>query len=295
MAWSRRTVFVYLKRLEGAQISSTNGLSSYHGTKRRTLHPEKLLSVPCESCTPTRGESCTRSKDLDSKKVQLSRKKRADTPRAKTARGASPSAFARQTAKKPQRPTPNPSPPCQGKAKSKAKRRHVATPLPSVAVSELRKPENAEHLIIHLARELQVETDSAVLLFEWACRPTARDPRCERRIRFPQNYVLSCAVNFERSFEDCQQGAILDRFLDDAQQTLDAIAAFQAPRLSESPPGHIETEKNRAQKPQDKRSKRRVACITAGFRPRLRRRPPPIRTHWSRSMRPIGARHVGPT
>jgi hypothetical protein len=75
MAWSRRTVFVYLKRLERTGISTASGLSSYHGTKRRTLHPEKLLSVPIESCIPTARESCTRSKSLDSKKPQKSRKK----------------------------------------------------------------------------------------------------------------------------------------------------------------------------------------------------------------------------
>ncbi len=75
MSWSRRTVFDYLERLERAQISSKAGLSSYHGTKRRVLHPEKLLLVPRESCTPTRRESCTGSKSLDSKKMQRGRKK----------------------------------------------------------------------------------------------------------------------------------------------------------------------------------------------------------------------------
>ncbi|MGC2332934.1 MAG: hypothetical protein WA581_15885 [Candidatus Acidiferrales bacterium] len=115
--------------------------------------------------------------------------------------------------------------------------------MPSVAVSELRKPENAEPLILHLARELKVPTDLAVLHFEWACRPTARDPHCERPIRFPESYVVACAVNFERSFEEYQQGAILDRFCDPAQATLDAIAACQAPPVPESLPGRIETEK----------------------------------------------------
>lgn len=74
LAWSRRTVFAYLKRLEKARISSTAGLSRYHGTKRRTLHPEGLLSAPRESCTPTRRESCTGSKSLESKKLQRGRK-----------------------------------------------------------------------------------------------------------------------------------------------------------------------------------------------------------------------------
>ena len=76
MAWSRRTVFVYLKRLERAGIATSGGLSSYHGTKRRELHSERLLSVPLESCTPTPRESCTRSKSLDSKRPQGSRRKR---------------------------------------------------------------------------------------------------------------------------------------------------------------------------------------------------------------------------
>ena len=75
MAWSRRTVFVYLQRLERAKISTSSGLTSYRGTKRRELHAEKLLLVPVESCTPTRRESCTRSKSLDSKKLQRGRKK----------------------------------------------------------------------------------------------------------------------------------------------------------------------------------------------------------------------------
>jgi hypothetical protein len=75
MDWSRRTVFVYLKRLERAGIATSGGLSSYHGTKRRELHSERLLSVPLESCTPTPRESCTRSKSLDSKKLQRSRRK----------------------------------------------------------------------------------------------------------------------------------------------------------------------------------------------------------------------------
>jgi hypothetical protein len=74
MNWSRRTAFVYLKRLEDAGIATSGGLSSYHGTKRRELHSERLLSVPLESCTPTPRESCTRSKSLDSKKLQRCRR-----------------------------------------------------------------------------------------------------------------------------------------------------------------------------------------------------------------------------
>ena len=64
------------KRLDRAGIAASRGLSSYHGTKRRELHSERLFSVPLESCTPTPRESCTRTKSLDSKKPQRSRRKR---------------------------------------------------------------------------------------------------------------------------------------------------------------------------------------------------------------------------
>jgi hypothetical protein len=88
MTWSRRSVFAYLKRLETGQISSKAGLSSYHGTKRRALHPERLLSVPLESCTPIPRESCTRSKSLDSKKLHRTKK---NHPPQKTRDDTSPS------------------------------------------------------------------------------------------------------------------------------------------------------------------------------------------------------------
>jgi hypothetical protein len=57
--WSRRTVLVYLGRLEGSGIATANGLTHEHGTRRRVLNADKLLSVPLESCTPASVESCT--------------------------------------------------------------------------------------------------------------------------------------------------------------------------------------------------------------------------------------------
>jgi hypothetical protein len=75
MKWSRRTVFEYLRRLEAQKICSKAGLLAYHGTRRRLLHAERLLSVPVESCTSTRRESRTRIESLDSKKVHLGGKK----------------------------------------------------------------------------------------------------------------------------------------------------------------------------------------------------------------------------
>lgn len=71
--WSRRTVLAYLVRLEERGIATAGGLSHCHGTRRRELHPDRLLSVPCESCTPTPRESCTRIKSL---KFHESRKKK---------------------------------------------------------------------------------------------------------------------------------------------------------------------------------------------------------------------------
>jgi hypothetical protein len=68
LTWSRRTVFLYMERLEEAEIMKRGKLSRYHGTRRRVLDPAGLLSVPRECCTPTRRESCTRNKSLRSKK-----------------------------------------------------------------------------------------------------------------------------------------------------------------------------------------------------------------------------------
>jgi len=73
--WSRRTVFVYLNRLELAGIATTSGLTRYHGTKARALHADKLLFAPVESCTLTHHESCTRIKSLEPKKSQARKKK----------------------------------------------------------------------------------------------------------------------------------------------------------------------------------------------------------------------------
>ncbi len=75
--WSRKTVFRYLDRLERGGIATASGLSHYHGTRRRELHPERLLSVPLESDTPigresdtpTRPESDTGSKSLKTWKI----------------------------------------------------------------------------------------------------------------------------------------------------------------------------------------------------------------------------------
>jgi len=57
--WSRKTVFRYLDRLERSGIATASGLSHYHGTRRRELHSDRLLSVPLESDTPIRRESDT--------------------------------------------------------------------------------------------------------------------------------------------------------------------------------------------------------------------------------------------
>jgi hypothetical protein len=65
MSWSRRTVLRYLRRLERIGISVTGGLRRERGTRCRALNPAKLLSFP--------RESGTRSKSLDSKKLQLVR------------------------------------------------------------------------------------------------------------------------------------------------------------------------------------------------------------------------------
>jgi hypothetical protein len=75
LTWSRATVFRYLGRLRSCGIEAPAGLSAYHGTRRRSLDPNRLLFVQCESETPTHGESETRSKTLDSKKVQKRKRK----------------------------------------------------------------------------------------------------------------------------------------------------------------------------------------------------------------------------
>ena len=75
--WSRPTVFRYMDRLERSGIATSRGLSHYHGTRRRELHSDKLLSVPLESETPTPGQSETprhrecepRSKSLKTWKI----------------------------------------------------------------------------------------------------------------------------------------------------------------------------------------------------------------------------------
>jgi hypothetical protein len=74
MSWSRATVFRYLAGLRASGIEKPAGLSACRGTRRRTLNPARLLSVPCESETPTRRESETRIKTLDSKKLHNDRK-----------------------------------------------------------------------------------------------------------------------------------------------------------------------------------------------------------------------------
>jgi hypothetical protein len=87
MSWSKRTVQVYLKRLHDSGISENGGRTGYHGTRLRVLRPEKLLSAPLESCTSTPRESCTRSKSLDSKKLQV----RESHPAPQSRRDDSPS------------------------------------------------------------------------------------------------------------------------------------------------------------------------------------------------------------
>ena len=200
MDWSRRTVFVYLERLERAGIATSGGLSSYHGTKRRELHSERLLSVPLESCTPTLRESCIGSKSLDSKKWHVSRKKRAETPRPETGRRASPPSDSTSPSKATSTATSKPKPSCGGKAKTQTQT--VAGPLPSVPVSDLRKPSAAVQLLNLLAQTYGVEKDAdlfPMMMLTYVLRSIRRDPGGQRLVFDPGAYVISCTENFLRS------------------------------------------------------------------------------------------------
>ena len=100
-------MFRYLKKLKEHSIASSDGLSAMHGTRRRILHSEGLLSVPRESETPAFGESGTRSKSLDSKKVHGSRKKQHHPETQKTCDDAasyshSPEPLPEQAKKRPE-------------------------------------------------------------------------------------------------------------------------------------------------------------------------------------------------
>ena len=77
--WSRPTVFRYLDRLKRGGVATSGGLSHYHGTRRRVLHSDRLLSVPLESETPT---PANLRQELNPRSLKFHGNAHAETPAA---------------------------------------------------------------------------------------------------------------------------------------------------------------------------------------------------------------------
>jgi hypothetical protein len=212
--WSRRSVFVYLKRLEAARIATAGGLSTYHGTRRRELHPDMLLSVPRESCTTTRRESCTGSKSLSSWKLHRSGNRRIETHKraANNAARNAPAALPKHSNSNPQT-----KPSCSGNGQSKP--RTIAGPLPSCTIRQLREPIVTVYLLNLLATRypegIAYPERWPMDMLVWVLRDTEGDPDCEREIFHPGGYVRTCIDHFLRDYpEDWRREVILRRFCD---------------------------------------------------------------------------------
>lgn len=201
MEWSRRTAFVYLDRLRAAGILTAAGLSTYHGTRRRALDPDRLLSAPRESCTPTRRESCTGSKALGSKKLHQSRRKRADTPDG----GARNTDF---NSKPETNSQDNPEAPRVGNGATKS-----APHLQAWTIAELiGRPSNAIVLLNALKVFPEIDDVMAPAFLLWALRAVRRDPSAARKIFHPVEYVLRVVNNFLAAFPEWQRLHVLERF-----------------------------------------------------------------------------------
>lgn len=186
LAWSRRTVFRYLARLEKAGIVSRGGLNTQRrNTRRRVLHPDKLLFSPVQSGTPQCG-----TQSSSPRKFHTIKKKRAETHAA-----AKTAAFGVSLSEK---------------SSPLGKR---ATPLPSATAAELRQPARAvEFLNLFGIRYPQQDERWHLLALAWALRKTKGDPDCQRKIFHPVEYVIGCIDNFLSTYPDHQQRAILERF-----------------------------------------------------------------------------------
>jgi hypothetical protein len=187
--WSRPTVFRYLDRLKRGGVATSSGLSHYHGTRRRVLHSDRLLSVPPESETPTPA-NLRQELNPRSLKFHKTRKKRPEMPTAAetAACGASLSV----------------------KSSALGKR---ATPLPYVTAAELRQPARAIQFLNLIADRYQAQIPlSPAVMLAWVLRKTKRDPDCGRHIFHPPEYVIRCVENFLCAYPDYQQTAILERF-----------------------------------------------------------------------------------
>jgi hypothetical protein len=204
MKWSRPTVYRHLARLRSAgSIETLGGLSHYHGTRRRIMHPERLLSVPRESETPTRRESETGSKSLE---VALKQEERPETLCA--AKTAARSAVASHISNS----NPQVKPSCPGNGQTKP--RTVAGPLPSWTVEQLRYPSIVVRLLNHIAKKYVDSHDPELRVWvmgvvAWALRGTKNDSEGQRRIFHPFEYVEGCVENFLRGYPDYQAEAIL--------------------------------------------------------------------------------------
>jgi hypothetical protein len=87
--WSRRTVFRYLDRLQEKGIATPGGLSTYHGTRRRGLHPDRLLLRPEKCGTPT-SRKCVTSTSEKSGTQKILRSKNLHPPEEQSHRQSEP-------------------------------------------------------------------------------------------------------------------------------------------------------------------------------------------------------------
>jgi len=152
LAWSRRTVFRYLARLEKAGILIRGGLNSQRRkTRRRALHPDKLLFSAVQSGTPQCGTQST-----SPRKFHTIRKKRTETHPAAKAAACTVS--------------------LSKKSSGLGKR---ATLLPYATAAELRQPERAVELLnLFAIRYHQQDERWHLLALAWALRKTKGDPDC---------------------------------------------------------------------------------------------------------------------
>ena len=190
MKWSRATLFRYLKRLNRSGVASRRGLTNKRGSRIRSLDPEKLLSVPRECETQE-------VKDFEVHKSS----KRSDSQ--ESVRNSFRTAFT-----------------AFENIKGNSKRKTAAQPRPQPptwTAEQLKEPAVAAELLNLLCSRYGAKMGREswpMLALAWALRPTSKDPRCQRRIYHPENYVIRMVENLLCDYPNYQARAILERFDD---------------------------------------------------------------------------------